>query len=75
MRTLPVPQAPGIAGRRLTPAELDSLIVEANTVDRLARRIGRDLAQGVRILLTAMDESTRGPGTKYLSSRARRKAA
>jgi hypothetical protein len=75
MRTLPIPQAPGIAGRRMTPAELGGLIVQANTVDRLARRIGHDLAQGVRVLLTAIDESTRGPDAKHLPSPALRKDA
>ena len=75
MRTLPIPQAPGIAGRRMTPAELGGLIVQANTVDRLTRRIGRDLGQGVRVLLTAIDDATRGPGVKSLPSPVLRKDA
>ena len=75
MRTLPVPQAPGIAGRRMTPAELGGLIVQANTIDRLIRRICRDLAQGVRVLLAAINNSTRGTGQKHLPAPAFRKDA
>jgi hypothetical protein len=66
MRTLPIPQAPGIAGRPLSPAEIAGIVNQARSVDRLARRVGRDIAQGVRILLASMalGHTTRGAGER-----------
>ena len=47
------PQAPGIAGRALSRAEIDAILAQARYVDGLARRIMRDLGQGIRLMLAA----------------------
>jgi hypothetical protein len=61
MRTLFAPQAPGIAGRQLSPAEISGIMDQAQKVDRLVRRIGRDVAQGIRLMLAsaALDRPAR----------------
>lgn len=46
-----VPQAPGIAGRALSRAEIDAIVAQARFVDGLTRRIKRDLTQGIRLML------------------------
>lgn len=48
-----VPQAPGIAGRALSRAEIDAVLAQARYVDGLTRRIKRDLTQGIRLMLAA----------------------
>ncbi len=54
MSTLHIPQAPGIAGRGLSPAEVAGVLAAAGQVDRLARRISRDTTDGVRVLLASI---------------------
>ena len=54
MRTRFAPQAPGIAARPLSPAEIAGIMDEAQKVDRLVRRIGRNVRQGIRLMLASV---------------------
>jgi hypothetical protein len=47
------PQAPGIAGRPLSPAEITGILDQARAIDRFVRRIARDVALGVRLMLAS----------------------
>jgi hypothetical protein len=47
------PQAPGIAGRPLSPAEIAGIVEQARAIDRFVRRIARDVALGVRLMLAS----------------------
>ena len=47
------PQAPCIAGRALSRAEIDAILAHARYVNGLARRITCDLSQGIRLMLAA----------------------
>jgi hypothetical protein len=47
------PQAPGVAGRPLSPPEIAGTLDRARMVDRFFRRIARDVALGVRLMLTS----------------------
>ena len=53
MPAFTAPQAPGIAGRALSPAEFAAILAQARFVDGLMRRIGRDVSLGVRLMLEA----------------------
>ena len=47
------PQAPGAAGRALSPTEIAAILEQARIVDGLIRRITQDVALGVRLMLEA----------------------
>lgn len=58
------PQAPGLAGRPLSRAEIAAIHAQAGIVDQFFDRISRDLALGIRLMLqaTAVDRPARfGP--------------
>lgn len=60
MPTLIAPQAPGIAGRALSPAEIAAIAAQARFIDGLVRRITRDVTLGIRLMLEAYAVNRQG---------------